>query len=147
MKTIHATSLILMLLVATTVNAQTQTGHKIKTLPMIKLGESDPRAKALPHPKIVRKPPERNPYQWIMAPEKEIESRQWTLKSGTNITATLVKFNKLTVAVKTDDDKELYIIRSALDDNANKMLSGFEAEFDKARIEEWNKKQEEKNTP
>ena len=142
------TILILALYVATAVQAQTDTvRHKIRTLPVIKLGESDPRAKALPHFKPAsRKPPAVDPYQWITAPEIETAgTNQWTMASGTNITATLVKSNRFTVVFKMDDDTEVSIARPALDKAGKTIVAKIEAEIEVARIEEWKKAQEEKS--
>jgi len=141
---------VLTLCIVTTAQAQTNLyRRKITTLPMIKLGESDPRAKALPHYKpSQRSPPAWDPYRWIEPAEQESEkARPWTLASGTNITATLVKFNKLTVIVRLDNDREASLSRAALDRDGKTFVAKLEKEHEAARIEAWKKDQEEKADP
>lgn len=147
MNVIRLTCCVLALFTAVTLHAQTNTfSRKIRTLPMIKLGESDPRAKSLPHFKPApRKPPAWDPYQWIIPPDKETtDPRQWILSSGTNITATLVKFNKFTVVVRLEDDREVSLTRSTIDNNGKTLITRLETEHETARIEEWKQQQEEK---
>lgn len=142
-------TLCMLVVMAATLHAQTdqKNSRKIRTLPMIKLGGSDPRSKALPHPKPMQPhPPARDPYQWITPPDEATgEPRQWTLASGTNITATLVKFNKLTVVVRQEDDREVHMTRSALVPEGKAMINKLEKEHEARRIEEWTKQQAEKN--
>jgi hypothetical protein len=138
---------LVVLSLAPSLQAQTNYSRKIKTLPIIKLGESNPRAKALPHFKRgERKPPAWDPYQWITPPDKDTaESRSWTLASGTNLTATLVKFNKFTVMVRLEDDREAGLVRAKLDAVGKALIARLEAEHETARIEEWKRQQAEKD--
>ncbi len=141
---------ILVTLAVSTLHAQTDLNRrKITTLPMIKLGESDPKAKALPHAKPAqRTPPAWDPYRWIEPTEQETEkARPWTLASGTNITATLVKFNKFTVVVRLDSDKEVNLSRATLNDEGKTFIAKLEKDHETARIEAWKKEQEEKKAP
>ncbi len=111
----------------------------------MKIGDTPPHVKSM-GPRLVReaKPPKLDPYAWITPAETATVSRVWTLPSGTNVTASLQKFNGFTVLIRTADDKEVRLLRKTLNEEGQKLIDALEAEAKAESDAAWRAFQEEK---
>ena len=140
---IRLISCLLMLLVAATVDAQTRTNtvKRIRTLPMVKLGDTPSSVKGVKSLPIQAKPPKVDPYEWIMIPEMATNTTGWVLSNGTAITATLVKFNQYTAVFMSQDERERHYTRKALNQEGQRRISEFEKQNQEEIVKTWNEKQ------
>lgn len=151
MKTSSAIALVVLALTGVSVlhaqnNNQQPTKKVIKTLPMIHAGETPSNVKAMGGHKTasMSKPPTLDPYAWITPADTSSVPRQWTLSTGTNIAAYIVKFNRYSVVLRTEEDRQFTIPRKTIDKAGQGVIDGFEAEEKAAILEAWNEKQEAK---
>ena len=148
------TGIALLICFATAIHAEnnnnnnngTVTKHVIHTLPMVRAGDLPPNVKPIPGHRgtLAPKPPQADPFEWIPAPDSETDARQWALASGTNVTATLVKFNKYAVMVRDENDKTLRFDRPALAPASETVLAGFQKQHEADVLKAWQEKQAEK---
>jgi len=130
--------LVVFVLVGTvTAETKTSTVKKIKTLPMVKLGDKPNNVKGVPLRPIQAKPPTLSPYDWIVVPDTATNAANWTLSSGTNVAATLVKFNKYTVVLLPEDERERQYPRSALSKEGQQRINAFEKQNHDEMLQAW----------
>jgi len=132
---------VLVLVVTVTAETKTSTGKKIKTLPMVKLGEKPNNVKGAALRPIQAKPPKLSPYDWIVVPDTATNTTQWTLSSGTNVSATLVKFNKYTVVLLPEDERERQYPRTALSKEGQRRINDFEKQNQDEMLKSWQEAQ------
>lgn len=113
----------------------------IRTLPMVKLGESPTYAKGMGrNVKHNAKPPKLDPYQWIVPTGSGTVARVWS-GAGTNLTANLVKFNRFSVFVQREDEDEVQpevrIPRKDLDAGSKVFVDAQEKEAQAAADQAW----------
>ncbi len=140
---IRLISCLLIVLVAATVDAQTRTNtvKRIRTLPMVKLGDTPPSVKGVQSLPIQPKPPKVDPYEWIVIPEMATNTTGWVLSNGTAIAATLVKFNQYTVVFISQDSRERQYTRKALNQEGQRRIREFEKQNQEEIVKAWNEKQ------
>lgn len=127
-------------------NNQQPTKRVVKTLPMVKAGDTPSYVKPIGGSRTTAaaKPPALDPYAWISPNDTSTVPRQWTLTGKTNIAAFLVKFNRFTVVVRDETDREFQFDRKALSKDGQSVISGFEKEKEAEIRQEWQEKQDEK---
>jgi hypothetical protein len=134
---------LLIVLVAATVDAQTRTNtvKRIRTLPMVKLGDTPPSVKGVQSLPIQARPPKVDPYEWIVVPETATNTANWALSNGTTIAATLVKFNRYTAVFLPNDERERQYSRKALNQEGQQRINEFEKQNLEEIVKVWNEKQ------
>lgn len=151
MRTASAVALVVLALTGVSVlhaqnNNQEPTKKVIKTLPMVRAGETPSYVKTIGGHRTasVSKPPAMDPYAWITPADTSSVPRKWTLSTGTNIAAFIVKFNRYSVVLRNEDEREFTFPRKILDKAGQGVIDGFEKEEQAAILEAWREKQEEK---